>query len=43
VVRKAAKISFSDMRVAFAVEVERLDLKDQRDVVALVDKVRRRC
>jgi uracil-DNA glycosylase len=36
----AAKIAFADMRTAFVGEAERLGLKDERDVVALVDEVR---
>jgi AbrB family looped-hinge helix DNA binding protein len=40
VVANAAKIAFSHMRAAFAGEAERLGLKDERDVVALVDEVR---
>jgi AbrB family looped-hinge helix DNA binding protein len=40
VVANAAKIAFANMREAFAGEAERLGLKDERDVVALVDEVR---
>jgi AbrB family looped-hinge helix DNA binding protein len=40
VVANAAKIAFANMRAAFAGEAERLGLKDERDVVALVDEVR---
>jgi AbrB family looped-hinge helix DNA binding protein len=40
VVANAAKIAFSHMRAAFVGEAERLGLKDERDVVALVDEVR---
>jgi len=36
----AAKIAFTNMREAFAGEAERLGLKDEKDVVALVDEVR---
>jgi AbrB family looped-hinge helix DNA binding protein len=36
----AAKIAFANMRTAFAGEAERLGLKDEEDVVALVDEVR---
>ena len=40
VVANAAKIAFANMRAAFAGEAERLGLKDEQDVVALVDEVR---
>jgi AbrB family looped-hinge helix DNA binding protein len=40
VVANAAKIAFANMRAAFAGEAERLRLKDEHDVVALVDEVR---
>ncbi|MDR2671537.1 MAG: AbrB/MazE/SpoVT family DNA-binding domain-containing protein [Oscillospiraceae bacterium] len=40
VVANAAKIAFANMRTAFAGEAERLGLKDEQDVVALVDEVR---
>jgi AbrB family looped-hinge helix DNA binding protein len=40
VVANAAKIAFADMRTAFAGEAERLGLKDEQDVVVLVDEVR---
>ena len=40
VVANAAKIAFANMRTACAGEAERLGLKDERDVVALVDEVR---
>ena len=36
----ATKIAFANMRAAFVGEAERLGLKDERDVVALVDEVR---
>jgi len=36
----AAKIAFANMRAAFAGEADRLGLKDESDVVALVDEVR---
>jgi len=39
-VANAAKIAFSNMRMAFAGEAERLGLTDEQDVVALVDEVR---
>lgn len=39
-VANAAKIAFANMRAAFTGEAERLGLKDERDVVALVDEVR---
>ena len=41
VVANAAKIAFANMRKAFAGEAERLGLKDEQDVIALVDEVRR--
>jgi AbrB family looped-hinge helix DNA binding protein len=40
VVANATKIAFANMRTAFAGEAERLGLKDERAVVALVDEVR---
>ncbi|MDR2604753.1 MAG: AbrB/MazE/SpoVT family DNA-binding domain-containing protein [Desulfovibrio sp.] len=40
VVANAAKIAFADMRAAFAGEADRLGIKDERDVVAVVDEVR---
>lgn len=39
-VANAAKIAFTKMRSAFAGEAERLGLKDEQDVVNLVDEVR---
>ena len=39
-VANSARIAFANMRVAFAGEAERLGLKDESDVVALVDEVR---
>jgi len=36
----AVEAAFNKMRAAFAGEAERLGLKDERDVVALVDEVR---
>ena len=36
----AAKIAFTNMQAAFAGEAERLGLKDERDIVLLVDEVR---
>jgi len=39
-VANSAKIAFANMRVAFTGEAERLDLRDESDVVALVDEVR---
>ena len=36
----AAKLAFAKMRAAFAGEAERLGLKDESDVVALVDEIR---
>ena len=40
VVVNAAKIAFANMQKAFAGEAERLGLKNEQDVVALVDEVR---
>jgi AbrB family looped-hinge helix DNA binding protein len=40
VVANAAKIAFANMRLAFADEAERLGLKDEQDVVVLVDEER---
>jgi AbrB family looped-hinge helix DNA binding protein len=37
----ATKIAFENMRRGFAGEAERLGLKDEQDVVALVDEVRK--
>ena len=39
-VANAAKTAFDKMRAAFAGEAERLGLKDESDVVALVDEIR---
>ena len=39
-VANAAKIAFANMRRAFAGEAERLGLKTEEDVVALVDEIR---
>jgi len=36
----ATKIGFENMRKAFAGEAERLGLKSEQDIVALVDEVR---
>jgi AbrB family looped-hinge helix DNA binding protein len=36
----AAKIAFATMRAGFAGEAERLGLKNEQDVVALVDETR---
>jgi len=41
IVVNAAKIAFANMRKAFSGEAERLGLKDERDVVELVDEVRK--
>ena len=41
VVANAAKIAFANMRQAFIGEAERLELKDEQDVVALVDEIRK--
>jgi len=40
VVANATKIAFAELRGAFAGEAERLGLKDEQDVVAMVDEVR---
>jgi AbrB family looped-hinge helix DNA binding protein len=40
VVANATKIAFANMRTAFADEAERLGIKDEGDVVAIVDEVR---
>jgi len=40
IVANAAKIAFANMRTAFAGEAEKFGLKDEKDVVALVDEVR---
>jgi len=37
----ATKIAFENMRRAFAGEAERLGIKDEQDIVALVDEVRK--
>lgn len=39
-IANAAKIAFSNLRAGFAGEAERLGLRDEDDVVALVDEVR---
>jgi len=39
-VANAAKIAFANIREAFAGEADRLALKDEADVAALVDEVR---
>ena len=39
-VANAVKTVFDNMRAAFAGEAERLGLKDESDVVALVDEIR---
>ena len=36
----AVKTAFDNMRAAFAGEADRLGLKDESDVVALVDEIR---
>jgi AbrB family looped-hinge helix DNA binding protein len=41
VVANAAKIAFANMRTAFAGEAERLGIKDEGDVVSIVDEVRK--
>ena len=41
VIANAAKIAFANMQEAFKGEAERLGLKDDQDVVALVDEVRK--
>lgn len=40
-VLNAAKIAFSNVRTAFAGEADRLGLKNEDDVVTLVDEVRK--
>ena len=40
VVANAAKIAFTNLRTGFKNQADRLGLKDERDVVALVDEVR---
>jgi bifunctional DNA-binding transcriptional regulator/antitoxin component of YhaV-PrlF toxin-antitoxin module len=40
VVANTAKIAFANMRTAFAGEAKRLGIKDEEDVVAIVDEVR---
>jgi len=40
-VANATKIAFANMRQAFAGEADRLGLKDEQDIVALVDEVRK--
>ena len=40
IVANAAKIAFANIRAAFAGEAERLGLRDEQDVVELVDEVR---
>jgi len=39
-VANAAKVAFANMRAAFSGEAERLGLKNEKDVVALVDEIR---
>jgi bifunctional DNA-binding transcriptional regulator/antitoxin component of YhaV-PrlF toxin-antitoxin module len=41
IIANAAKIAFAKIRAAFVGEAERLGLKDEQDVVELVDEVRR--
>lgn len=41
IVANAAKIAFANMREAFKGEAERLGLKDEKDIIALVDEVRK--
>ncbi|MDR1113797.1 MAG: AbrB/MazE/SpoVT family DNA-binding domain-containing protein [Candidatus Margulisbacteria bacterium] len=40
ILANAAKTAFAEMRQAFAGEAERLDLKNEQDIVSLVDEVR---
>jgi len=40
IVANAAKIAFANLRAGFEGEAARLGIKDERDVVALVDDVR---
>ncbi|MDR2892089.1 MAG: AbrB/MazE/SpoVT family DNA-binding domain-containing protein [Deltaproteobacteria bacterium] len=42
IVANAAKMAFAQIREDFAGEAERLGLKDEQDVVALVKEVRRK-
>jgi len=41
IIANAANVAFSNMREAFKGEAERLGLKDEQDVVDLVDEVRK--
>lgn len=41
VVENAGKVAFANLREAFAGEAERLGLKDEKDVAALVDEIRK--
>ena len=40
VVANAAKLAFANIREAFKGEAERLNIKDEKDVVNLVDEIR---
>ena len=40
VVANAAKIAFANMRSAFSAEAEQVGIKDEQDVLNLVDEVR---
>ena len=40
IVANAAKIAFTNMRSAFSGEAERLGLRTEQDIVALVDEIR---
>jgi len=42
IVANAAKIAFANLQAGFEGEAERLKLNDEKDVVALVDEVRRK-
>jgi len=41
IVANAAKIAFANLRAGFEGEADRLGIEDERDVVALVDEVRK--
>ncbi|MCL2020075.1 MAG: AbrB/MazE/SpoVT family DNA-binding domain-containing protein [Oscillospiraceae bacterium] len=40
VIGNATKIAFAELRAAFSGEAERLGIKDEQDIVAMVDEVR---
>jgi len=39
-VANAAKVAFANMRSAFSGEAERLGLRNEQDIIALVDEIR---